>query len=69
VAVARFVILRRGEHWAIERNGSVGGEYLSRESAFEVTAAEVSNAIKVGHRIEIVIEAPAYDEPALGTPE
>ncbi len=69
MAIARFVILRLGKHWAIERNGSVSGEYLSRESAFEITAAEVSNAIKVGDRIEIVINAPASDEPALGTPE
>jgi len=68
VGVARFVILRQGEHWAIERNdGSISGEYLSRESAFEVAALEVSNAIKVGDRIEIIIEAPGPDQSALGT--
>lgn len=69
VGVARFVILRQGERWAIDRDGSISGEYVSREIAFEVAAGEVSNAIKVGDRVEIVIEAPGPGQSALGVHE
>jgi hypothetical protein len=67
MATAQFRIFRQNGHWTIDHDGSVGGEYLSRESAFEVTAAEISNALKVGDGIELIIEEPAPDEPALGT--
>ena len=68
MATVRFRIFRSNEHWTIDHDGSVGGEYLSRESAFEVAAAQISNSIKMGDRIEMTIEAPAAEEPAAEEP-
>jgi hypothetical protein len=68
MATVAFRIFRQGEHWTIDHDRSISGEYLSRESAFEVAAAEISNLLKVGDGVELVIEEAAPDEPALGTP-
>jgi hypothetical protein len=68
MTTTRFRVFRQNEHWTVDHDGSVGGEYLSRESAFEVAAAEISNALKLGDGIELTIEEPAPSEPALGTP-
>ena len=69
MGMVRYAIVRQGDHWAIDESGVVGGDYLSREAAFETAAAAASNLLKIGDGVSIVVEEPAPGEPALGTPE
>jgi hypothetical protein len=69
MAMIHFAILRRDDHWAIDENGQVSGEYISREAAFEAAAGAASNLLKVGDGIAIVVEEPAVNESGLGTVE
>lgn len=54
----QFSVVPRGEGWAIETNGHVGGDYATREAAFEAIVGEASNAIRNGEAVEIVVNRP-----------
>ena len=61
-----YSIKRSGSSWTIDHDGDVGGEYASKEAAFEAAAAAASNSIKEGLGIVISVPAPAPGESALG---
>ena len=61
-----YSIKRKGSSWTIDNDGDVGGEYASKEAAFEAAAAAASNAIQDGLGIVISVPAPAPGESALG---
>jgi len=58
----------RSDHssWTVDHDGDVGGEYATKEAAFEAAAAAASNAIKDGLGVTITVPAPAPGESALG---
>jgi len=62
-----YSIKRAGSSWTIDHDGDVGGEYASKEAAFEAAAAAASNAIKEGLGIVISVPAPAAGESAIGS--
>jgi hypothetical protein len=59
----------RSDHssWTVDHDGDVGGEYATKEAAFEAAAAAASNAIKDGLGVTITVPAPAPGESALGS--
>ena len=61
-----YSIKRSGSSWTIDHDGDVGGEYASKEAAFEAAAAAASNSIMVGLGFVISGPAPAPGESALG---
>lgn len=62
-----YAIKRKGSSWTIDHDGDVGGEYASKEAAFEAAAAAASNSIKDGLGIVISVPAPAPGESTVGT--
>lgn len=61
-----YAIKHAGSSWTIDHDGDIGGEYATKEAAFEAAAAAASNAIKDGLGILISVPAPTADECALG---
>jgi len=55
----------KGTGWAIETNGGIGGDYVTREAAFEAIVGEASNAIRNGEAVEIIVNkrTTATNEP------
>jgi hypothetical protein len=62
----RYAIKRDGSDWTIDHDGDVGGNYATKEAAFEAAAAAASNAIKEGQGVVISVPAPVGNESALG---
>jgi hypothetical protein len=63
---ATYNIVEHKGGWGISHDGSVDGEYLTKEAALEAAAAAASNAVKNGYAITITVEGSEADEPALG---
>lgn len=55
MATEKFAVVASGGGWAIDKNGNVAGDYLTREAAFEAVVGEASNAIRAGEAVEIVV--------------
>ena len=60
-AVYRIVPYEEG--WGVAHDGSVGGPYVTKEAAFEATAAAASLALRNGLAIEI--SAPGREADVL----
>lgn len=65
---AAYNIVRSGQSWAVEHDGTVHGDYATKEAAFEAVAGAASNAIKDGLGITITVPARAPGEAAAGGP-
>lgn len=63
---ATYSIIARERGWGIAHDGSVNGEYLTKEAALEAAVAAASNAIKSGYAVTITVEGTGRNEPALG---
>ena len=63
---AKYNIVRRERGWGIRHDGSINGEYLTKEAALEAAVAAASNAVKDGYAVTITVEGSHNDEPALG---
>ena len=63
---AKYNVVGRERGWGISHDGSVNGDYLTTEAAFEAAVAAASNAIKDGYAVTITVEGSNNDEPALG---
>lgn len=63
---ATYEIVASRQGWGIKHDGSVGGEYLTKEAALEAAVAAASNAIKEGYAITIKVQGSKGNEPALG---
>jgi len=57
-----FRIVPADGRWAFDHDGERSIVYATREAAFEAVLGAVSNAIKKGAAISIVIEAPPPGE-------
>jgi hypothetical protein len=68
MGIASYNIVRSKDGWAAEHEGKVGGDYATKEIAFEIAVGAASNAIKEGHEIRIVVPGSGGDMPALGAP-
>lgn len=68
MSAVQFAIVPNGEGWAIETNGELGGDYVTREAAFEAVVGEASNAIRNGEAVEIVVNRPGATETARTQP-
>jgi hypothetical protein len=68
MTIARYHIVRRGEGWTIDHDGTLEGNYMNKEAAFESAAAAASLSIKSGFGIEIRVEARAPGETLSGGP-
>jgi len=62
-----YNVARKGGGWAIDHNGSIEGDYATKEAAFEAIVMAASNAIKNGAGISITIPQRAPGEDALGS--
>jgi len=63
---AEYKIVRRKDGWGIAHEGTVTGDYLTKEAAFEAAVLPASNAIKEGHGVVITVEGSRESEAALG---
>jgi hypothetical protein len=59
MGIASYEIIRNGNAWAVDHDGQTGGEYATKEAAFEAIIGVASNAIKAGH--ELRIHVPGSD--------
>lgn len=53
--------------WTVDHDGDVGGDYASKEAAFEAIVAAASNSIRDGLGVTITVPPPAAGENVLGT--
>jgi hypothetical protein len=56
-----FAIVPSNDGWGIELNGELGGDYLTREAAFEAVVGDASNALRNGDKVEIIVDVPPAD--------
>jgi hypothetical protein len=63
---AKFRIVRHKGGWGIAQEGTVSGDYLTKEAAFEAAVMPASHAIKQGHGVVITVDESHEGEPALG---
>jgi hypothetical protein len=63
-AVYRIVAHNGG--WGVLHEGTVSGDYITKEAAFEAAVGPASNAIKNGQAVTITVEGSESGEPALG---
>jgi len=61
-----YEIVRNGESWAVNHNGSLEGGYATKEAAFEAAAMAGSNAIKNGIGIAIAVPPREAGQTATG---
>lgn len=57
MAEASFEIVPAGENWDVIENGDRAGSYATREVAFEAVAGPISNALKQGVEVSLIIRA------------
>jgi hypothetical protein len=63
---AKYNIIEHERGWGIMHEGTINGEYLTKEAALEAVVVAASNAIKDGYAITITVEGSDNNEPALG---
>ena len=67
MGLASYKITPRGEGWGVDHDGTVAGDYVTKEAAFEAAVAAASNAIKDGHEVRVLVPGKAADgKPSLG---
>lgn len=64
---ANYNIVRNGNGWAVNHDGTLEGEYETKEAAFESAAIAASNAIKLGYGVAVTVEPRTADEAAVKT--
>jgi hypothetical protein len=63
---ANYNIVRSGDSWAIDHDGVLEGDYVTKEAAFEAVVAAASNSIKAGFGVSIKVEPRAPGETNVG---
>jgi hypothetical protein len=66
LAMALYKIVSHKGGWGVFHDGSVSGDYITKEAAFEAIIGPASNAIKMGQAVVISVEASQSGEPSLG---
>jgi hypothetical protein len=61
MGLAQYAIVAVGEdQWGVLHDGQIGGEYSTKEAAFESAAIAASMAIREGH--EVHVSVPGRDQ-------
>ena len=63
-AIYRVVPFREG--WGIDEGNDIVGPYATKEAAFEAAAMAATNAIKLGHEVNLTVPGREAGESALG---
>jgi hypothetical protein len=63
--IARYRIIAAGDEWTVDADGDRKGSYATKEAALEAAVGAASNAIKLGHGVEISVPG-ATGEPSIG---
>ena len=63
---ATYDIVAHKGGWGVSHDGSISGEYLTKEAALEAAVGAASNAVKKGYAITIRVDGSESGEPALG---
>jgi hypothetical protein len=63
--IARYRIIAAGDEWTVDADGDRKGSYATKEAALEAAVSAASNAIKLGHGVEISVPG-ATGEPSIG---
>jgi hypothetical protein len=66
MAEAVYKIVAHNGGWGVLHDGTISGDYMTKEAAFESVFGPASNAIKVGQAVSITVEGSESGEPALG---
>jgi len=64
MAEAIYKILAHNSGWGVFHDGTVSGDYLTKEAAFEAAVGPASNAIKNGQTVTITVEGSESGEPS-----
>jgi hypothetical protein len=56
MAEAIYKIVAHNSGWGVLNDGTVSGDYLTKEAAFEAAVGPASNAIKNGQTVTITVE-------------
>jgi hypothetical protein len=66
MAEAVYKIVAHNGGWGVLHDGSVSGDYITKEAAFEAVVGPASNAIKMGQTVTITVEGRDRGQPSLG---
>ena len=55
MGLARYEIVPVGQQWGVRHDGTIRGEYSTKEAAFESAALAASMAIHQGHEVRISV--------------
>jgi hypothetical protein len=66
MAQAVYRIVPHKEGWGVLHDGTVSGDYMTKEAAFESVILPASNAIKTGQSVTITVEGSEGGKPAMG---
>jgi len=65
MGLAQYAIIPVRDQWGVLHDGTVNGEYATKESAFESAMAAASLAIRQGHEVHVSVPGRQDDEAAL----
>jgi hypothetical protein len=66
MAEAVYKIVAHNGGWGVLHDGTVSGDYITKEAAFEVVVGPASNAINKGQTVTIMVEESESGQPSLG---
>ena len=67
MGLAQYAIVPVRDQWGVLHDGSINGEYATKEAAFESASAAASLAIRQGHEVHVSVPAREPGENALGS--
>ena len=68
MGLAQYAIVPTDEHWGVLHDGTIEGDYETKEAAFEAAVTAASLSIRDGHEIHITVPAVRPGESTLGRP-
>ncbi|WP_458757057.1 hypothetical protein ACSVBT_14930 [Afipia sp. TerB] len=67
MGLAEYMIVSKGSAWSVLHDGEAGGEYSTKEAAFEAAVAAASLAVREGHEVHVGVPSrDAGNKTALG---
>jgi len=64
---AGYEIVKADGGWSVSHQGETSGPYATKEAAFEAAVGAASNAIKLGHEVNVHVPGSAPTEPVMGS--
>ena len=65
MGLAQYAIVPVRDQWCVLHDGNLGGEYATKEAAFEAAVAAASVAIRLGHEVHVSVPAREEGEAAM----